>query len=203
MSTWSGGCLDRLDAWCFGFCRRRSAERDEAPQRRVVSNWDARWTRGGFGNVSRIGPRGPRRPGAALRGVRRGRHVLFARLRRDARPRWRCGRLSGPGAPQALRRRRGVAPRGHETCAESLVCKPRLIYNRRARAARSCRDLLHRAACKALLAAGTHRSVAIAHLVVGTQPRALRLQRYAQLQQCKRQRSRCGTRVPCCSSARP
>ena len=37
----------RLALWCLFARRRRSAERDEA-QRRVVSNWEARWTRGGF-----------------------------------------------------------------------------------------------------------------------------------------------------------
>ena len=36
-------------------------------QRRVVSNWEARWARGGFGIVSRIGPRGRDQPQAAAR----------------------------------------------------------------------------------------------------------------------------------------
>ena len=39
MSAWSGGCLDRLDAWCFGFCRSSAplggASSSTAPANRV------------------------------------------------------------------------------------------------------------------------------------------------------------------------
>ena len=171
VSAWSGGCLDRLDASCFGFRRRRSTERDEAPQRRVVSNWEARWTHGGFGNVSRIGPRGPGRAGAAPSRPY-GRRVLRARFCRDARPRWRCGRLAVP----ALRELSDAGAWRRAPDGASLVCQPRSISSHHSTSlCKPAADLLLRAArSKTRLAAGIDQSPSDT-LALGTQPRATAL----------------------------